>query len=218
MFDCARADDRHIKTKVLIGFAHFNNDRAILGDFSTAQNRAVCPFHRFNSHNRFFFYDNRLADINGAHRFGDIFTADQHALYLFLFACREPDVETTLDRLFKIDTADLFSSHTTQAKSDLIRKTLSHLAAEVERLETPDYSDLIAEQNNAVVGKVEASWAAVAASAPAVGGVTNEEVVHRESAPIDADISMMREMPVLGVRLAIPSPLPVRGNPQITPL
>jgi cellulose biosynthesis protein BcsE len=42
-------------------------------------------------------------------RDGDLVTADDEGLSLFLFACREPDVNATLERLFGVPASELFS-------------------------------------------------------------------------------------------------------------
>ena len=64
-----------------------------------------------------------------ARRFGDIFTADHNSVYLFLFACREPDVSATLDRLFSVPVTELFSSILLSQSPELIWEAVSQLRA-----------------------------------------------------------------------------------------
>lgn len=72
-------------------------------------------------------------------RDGDLITADQNSLYIFLFACREPDLEDTLGRLFTLPVSQLFAdqaSDCTEEGIDLILSRLDTLA----RRGLPDYS------------------------------------------------------------------------------
>ena len=87
----------------------------------------------------------RVAQLNAlqacqARRFGDIFTADQNSVYLFLFACREPDVSSTLDRLFSVPVTELFSSHIIEPTPELIWETLGQLRRDNENSPMSDYS------------------------------------------------------------------------------
>ncbi len=78
-----------------------------------------------------------------ARRFGDIFTADQHQVYLFLFACRESDVDLTLDRLFSVPIAELFSSIIIEPTQELIQAAVGQLKRDHEYSPIPDYSSML---------------------------------------------------------------------------
>lgn len=78
-----------------------------------------------------------------ARRFGDIFTADHNSVYLFLFACREPDVDSTLDRLFSALVTELFSCHIIEPTVELIWETLGRLRRDNENSPMPDYSVML---------------------------------------------------------------------------
>ncbi len=78
-----------------------------------------------------------------ARRFGDIFTADHNSVYLFLFACREPDVDSTLDRLFSAPVTELFSFHIIEPTVELIWETLGQLRRDNESSPMPDYSAML---------------------------------------------------------------------------
>ena len=75
-------------------------------------------------------------------RDGDLFTADHEAVYVFLFACREPDVDLALHRLFALPLTQLFSSEATDCSDTGIRAMTSHVQ-EALRKGLPDYSALL---------------------------------------------------------------------------
>lgn len=72
-------------------------------------------------------------------RDGDLFTADHEAVYVFLFACREPDVELALHRLFTLPLTQLFASEATDCSDPGIRAMAGHLQESL-RKGLPDYS------------------------------------------------------------------------------
>lgn len=79
-------------------------------------------------------------------RAGDLLTADAHSLWLFLYTCREVDVEPTLERLFSTATANLFSSQTIHSQLPGIAQQMD-LLQEADGLHPlPDYSPLQDEQ------------------------------------------------------------------------
>ena len=90
-----------------------------------------------------------------ANRDGDILTADQNALYVFMFSCAEPDIEQALPRLFALPTTELFASQVSDSSLDGMR-TLLRALRDRARKGLPDYSLQLAPR-----------VAAPAASAPA---------------------------------------------------
>lgn len=72
-------------------------------------------------------------------RDGDLVSADRDSLYVFLFACREPDVDAALQRLFSAPLEHFFSSQTTDSTQPGIRAVLERLRSAVA-LGLPDYS------------------------------------------------------------------------------
>ena len=76
-------------------------------------------------------------------RDGDLLTADQHSLWIFLFACREVDVDETLTRLFAMPLNSLFSSQTSYAELSGISTQLSVLTAQEMERPLPDYGRLL---------------------------------------------------------------------------
>ncbi len=94
-----------------------------------------------------------------ARRFGDIFTADQNSIYLFLFACREPDVSSTLDRLFSVPVTELFSSHIIEPTSELIWEAVSQLRRDNESSPMSDYTAMLQVDLPILNNKVEQSIA-----------------------------------------------------------
>jgi cellulose biosynthesis protein BcsE len=78
-----------------------------------------------------------------ARRLGDIFTADQNSIYLFLFACRVSDVDSTLDRFFSVPVTELFSSHIIEPTPELIWESIGQLRRDNENSPMYDYSALL---------------------------------------------------------------------------
>jgi cellulose biosynthesis protein BcsE len=60
-------------------------------------------------------------------RDGDLVTADDEGLSLFLFACREPDVGPTLERLFGVAASELFSLIRVAPEAESISDALAAL-------------------------------------------------------------------------------------------
>lgn len=77
-------------------------------------------------------------------RDGDLFTADHESVYVFLFACREPDVELALNRLFTLPLTQLFSSEATDSSDTGIRAMVTPLQESL-RKGLPDYSAALAD-------------------------------------------------------------------------
>lgn len=75
-------------------------------------------------------------------RDGDLFTADHEAVYVFLFACREPDVDLALQRLFALPLTQLFSSEAIDCSDTGIRAMTGQLQESL-RKGLPDYSALL---------------------------------------------------------------------------
>ena len=76
-------------------------------------------------------------------RDGDLFTADHEAVYVFLFACREPDVELALQRVFALPLTQLFTSQATDCSEPGIRAMTDQLQESL-RTGVPDYSAMLA--------------------------------------------------------------------------
>lgn len=76
-------------------------------------------------------------------RDGDLLTADHEGVYIFLFACREPDVELALNRLFTLPLTQLFASEATDSSDPGIRAMLAPLQESL-RKGLPDYSAALA--------------------------------------------------------------------------
>ena len=75
-------------------------------------------------------------------RDGDLVTASHSALYVFLFACREPDIEAALARLFDVPVAQLFTAQSTDCSSAGMIALLKGLDS-AARQGLPDYSSLL---------------------------------------------------------------------------
>jgi cellulose biosynthesis protein BcsE len=72
-------------------------------------------------------------------RDGDVLSADQDALYVFMFACSEVDIDPALSRLFAIPPSELFAAQTLYGSLDGVHAVLRDLQ-ETARKGVPDYS------------------------------------------------------------------------------
>ncbi len=72
-------------------------------------------------------------------RDGDVLTADHDALYVFLFACDQSDIDPALTRLFSAPPAELFATQALYASRDGMRVALQ-VIHEAARQGAPDYS------------------------------------------------------------------------------
>lgn len=78
-----------------------------------------------------------------ANRDGDIMTADQNALYVFMFSCAEPDIEQALPRLFALPPSELFATQLSDSSLAGMRGMLRALR-DIARKGLPDYSVYLA--------------------------------------------------------------------------
>jgi cellulose biosynthesis protein BcsE len=100
-------------------------------------------------------------------RDGDVLTADHDALYVFMFACAESDIDPALARLFSIPPTELFAAQTTFRSVEGMRSALRDLR-ESARQGVPDYSAFSSQRAGAgaAAGTRSASASAAAAQAP----------------------------------------------------
>lgn len=93
-------------------------------------------------------------------RAGDLVSADGNSVYLFLYACRETDIDKTLERLFGLPVGELFSTEDRFLSPHTIRQAMADFDA--RNLQHP-FPDLTAE----MAGLAETKSAApVEAAAP----------------------------------------------------
>lgn len=71
---------------------------------------------------------------------GDICTADQRHLYLFLSACRKADVSRVMSRSFGLPIDSLFSAEDRFHSTQRISAVIQALAAQIRLAQLPDYS------------------------------------------------------------------------------
>jgi len=82
-------------------------------------------------------------------RAGDLCTADNDHVYLFLFACRDTDVGTALRHLFRLPVGELFAGELRNPDPDSIRLALDQFRNQNGFASLPDLSDAIAKQQPA---------------------------------------------------------------------
>ncbi|WP_100913061.1 cellulose biosynthesis protein BcsE [Pseudoalteromonas spongiae] len=80
-------------------------------------------------------------------RNGDIFTANQSQVLLYLHACRENDVTNALERLFRLTISEFFISHIIYSEDLFIEQQCRDLMLAHENSELEDYSKLLQESN-----------------------------------------------------------------------
>lgn len=73
-------------------------------------------------------------------RNGDLCSADEDSVYVFLFACRESDVDLALDRLFQLPVPELFRGDERVLSATTIGAALHSLATRATAESLPDLS------------------------------------------------------------------------------
>lgn len=92
---------------------------------------------------------------------GDLCTGDDESVYVFLFACEEQDIGTTLDRLFRLPVSVLFSGESRFLSADDIGDALAEF-----KLRAAGYADhtaALAEKSGATMLPAGAAQAALKA-------------------------------------------------------
>ena len=97
-------------------------------------------------------------------RDGDVLSTDQNALYVFMFACAETDIDPALARLFSIPPSALFAAQTLYGSVDSVRTELRALR-EAARNGVPDYSAYRSERASPVARDAAAPAPGSAAAA-----------------------------------------------------
>lgn len=92
---------------------------------------------------------------NKVSRDGDLITTDHQALYVFLFACREPDLDDALTRVFKLPLSQLFADQASDCTDGGMDVTLTRLEEEV-RKGLPDHSLFLQNADAPVVAMAAA--------------------------------------------------------------
>ncbi|MDF0604993.1 cellulose biosynthesis protein BcsE [Neisseriaceae bacterium TC5R-5] len=103
-------------------------------------------------------------------RAGDLCTADQNDIYLFLFACRESDVDAALPHLFRLPINEIISFEVRTPDSDGIQLSLERLAEQAGFAELPDLGAVLLSETTSVVDSPQpahfsANWPGVPVSA-----------------------------------------------------
>lgn len=106
-------------------------------------------------------------------RDGDLITASRSAIYVFLFACRAPDIEAALNRMFDVPVAQLFTAQSTDCSGAGILALLDGLD-EVAKQGLPDYSGLLLQTTYTASIQQAGVTAAVTAAAEAAAEATTE--------------------------------------------
>ncbi|TXH05097.1 MAG: cellulose biosynthesis protein BcsE [Nevskiaceae bacterium] len=97
---------------------------------------------------------------------GDLFTADGRSVWLFLYACREPDADTTLDRVFGDALVQMFEGHTRFFAPIDILGAIDGLERSLYDAPAADYSAQLAEATDARATAPIATEPAPAHAAP----------------------------------------------------
>ncbi|GHB62474.1 hypothetical protein GCM10008107_09440 [Psychrosphaera saromensis] len=78
-------------------------------------------------------------------RNGDIFTVVDNAIYVYLYGCRDADVDSTLTFILGAEPLLIFRSAQRYVKSDAIKLQTIHLSEYIQRNPVVDYLDRITE-------------------------------------------------------------------------
>lgn len=127
-------------------------------------------------------------------RAGDLCTADAGSVYLFLYACREADVDKTLERVFGLPVSELFTAEDRIFSYRTIHDAMADLEARHQLEHYPDHSTGLA------VTDASAKAEGIVASAPAPEIDRKGPAVERYTAPAPA----------------VRRPLLVKGSPVLT--
>lgn len=128
-------------------------------------------------------------------RDGDLVTADAQGLYVFLFACRESDLDLALSHLFTLPLGALFSSQAQDATAGGMALVLERLRGAAAHL--PDYGPLL--EPVAAPAPREAQPAAGAGGGAALLPVVvavPEEAPHRGAAAVQVSARPIGRRPV----------------------
>jgi cellulose biosynthesis protein BcsE len=80
---------------------------------------------------------------------GDLCTADDESVYVFLFACEEQNIGATLDRLFRLPVSVLFSGESRFLSADDIDDALAEFGLRIKGADYADYTAALAEKSGA---------------------------------------------------------------------
>ncbi|WNV03184.1 cellulose biosynthesis protein BcsE [Candidatus Methylospira mobilis] len=81
-------------------------------------------------------------------RKGDVMTADNASLFIFFFACREPDIDTALERSLNVSINDLFLHETRMTNSEDINASIQRLRKLAAQTHLVDYTSELYTYNN----------------------------------------------------------------------
>lgn len=76
-------------------------------------------------------------------RAGDLFTADDRSVYLFLFACREPDLDAALERVLTRPPAEQFEGQIRWLDDDALRAAIDGFERRLRQVAAADFSGLL---------------------------------------------------------------------------
>lgn len=77
-------------------------------------------------------------------RSGDVFTADDSSVYIFLFACRAPDIDTVLDLIIEDPLPDVFEGQVRWLDNDAIDAAMDDLRLKLRQIAVTDYTSVLA--------------------------------------------------------------------------
>ncbi len=152
-------------------------------------------------------------------RNGDVVTADGAHLYVFLFACRLPDAQGSLARIFRVPVESLAESTQLIAGEQLLPE-LERLGTGQRRVPNVDYSDLFAAQKPASHASAQGT-AQSAAQAPSAAALPPQRVPLAQAvaattgnpahaSPTGLSVEHQAAAPAVRRRRAEPAPMPLR--------
>ena len=116
---------------------------------------------------------------------GDLFTADAQCVWIFLYACREPDADATLDRVYREPLAQMFEGHVKFFSS-------TDILGAIDGLESRLYSAPFADYSSQLAAFSEPPRPAPLAAAP-----SPPAAVHPVSSELPPIVPLTRQSPVV---------------------
>lgn len=141
-------------------------------------------------------------------RDGDLVTADHDSIYVFLFACREPDVDAALSRLFTLPLTHIFQSESMDCTGVGIAAMLRELQESVRKA-LPDYTPLLEADDPIVPGRarLERVDSLPASGAPCATPASFPAPLSEPGLPMPADHVRTLPLERLGDARAAESPV-----------
>lgn len=127
---------------------------------------------------------------------GDLFSADDRSVYVFLFACRQADIDSTLETVVMAPLDELFEGQTRWIDDDVLVNAIDNLERRLRHIAAADFGPLLDH------GPAPAEAVAAEPVADAVAPVAITALPPMDTAPIAAQPARKVERAALQLRAA----------------